>query len=80
MAAELYPVLAGFGGALVLALARTWVPLVRFYAEWSRSGLAMAEHRGYGQSACKAFGACTRLSRRDARCAEPLIHPRPFHH
>ena len=41
---------------VLTSVARTLPALVRFYADFSTSGLALADHRGYGQSACKAFG------------------------
>jgi len=50
------PVLLCFSVLVGLAVARTLPALVRFYADFSTSGLALADHRGYGQSACKAFG------------------------
>ena len=50
------PVLICFSVLVGLAVARTLPALVRFYADFSTSGLALADHRGYGQSACKAFG------------------------
>ena len=50
------PVILCFSVLVGLAVARTLPALVRFYADFSTSGLALAEHRGYGQSACKAFG------------------------
>lgn len=50
-------VLMVFGALLALALVRTLPDLVKFYAEFSASGLEMAKHRGYGQSACKFYGA-----------------------
>merc|ERR1719502_1538267 len=49
-------VVSVFALSLLLALARTHTDLVQFYAWFKTSGLAMAEHRGYGQSACKMFG------------------------
>ena len=49
-------VLAVFSLSLSVAVARTLPALVRFYDDFVRSGLAMSEHRGYGQSACKAYG------------------------
>ena len=45
-----------FGLILGLAVARTLPQLVSFYAWFSRSGLEIAKHRGYGQSGCKMFG------------------------
>jgi len=45
-----------FGLILGLAVARTLPQLVSFYSWFSRSGLKIAEHRGYGQTACKMFG------------------------
>ena len=50
------PVILCFSVLVGLAVARTLPALVRFYADFSTSGLALADHRGYGQSACKAFG------------------------
>ena len=49
-------VVAVFGLILGLAVARTLPQLVSFYSWFSQSGLKIAEHRGYGQSACKFFG------------------------
>ena len=45
-----------FGLILGLAVARTLPQLVSFYAWFSRSGLEIAKHRGYGQTGCKMFG------------------------
>ena len=39
-----------------LAVGRTFPALVRFYQWFSSSGLSMARKRGFGQSACKAYG------------------------
>ena len=49
-------VLAVFSISLGVTVARTLPALIRFYDEFMRSGLAMSKHRGYGQSACKAYG------------------------
>ena len=49
-------VVAVFGLILGIAVARTLPQLVSFYSWFSRSGLKIAEHRGYGQTACKMFG------------------------
>ena len=49
-------VLAVFAVILGLAVARTLPQLVRFYSWWKDSGLELAKYRGYGQSACKAYG------------------------
>ena len=45
-----------FGVILGIAVVRTLPQLVAFYAWFKDSGLKMAEHRGYGQSACKFYG------------------------
>ena len=52
-------IVAIFGLVLGLAVVRTLPQLVSFYAWFSRSGLKIAEHRGYGQSACKLYGIIT---------------------
>lgn len=57
MSARLEPVLYTFSALLGVAVARTLPSLVAFYANFRTSGLEMATKRGYGQSACKAFGA-----------------------
>ena len=41
---------------VLIAVVRTLPALVRFYAWFKDCGLQISEHRGYGQSACKAFG------------------------
>ena len=55
-ATPIEPVLALFALLLGLAVARTLPALVSFYSWFAHCGFEMAEHRGYGQSACKAFG------------------------
>lgn len=45
-----------FCGTLFLSFARTYGSLTRFYEWFSGSGLAMADHRGWGQTACKFYG------------------------
>merc|ERR1719502_1744031 len=64
MSARLEPVLYTFSALLGVAVARTLPSLVAFYANFRSSGLEMATKRGYGQSACKAFGIipCPSLS------------------
>ena len=46
-----------FSLTLGLAVARTLPQLVSFYAWFKDSGLEMAQHRGYGQLACKLYGS-----------------------
>ena len=43
--------------SLALAVARTHMQLVNFYAWFKDCGLEISKSRGYGQTACKAFGA-----------------------
>merc|ERR1719502_1637154 len=64
MSARLEPVLYTFSALLGVAVARTLPSLVAFYANFRSSGLEMSAKRGYGQSACKAFGIipCPSLS------------------
>ena len=50
-------VLLGFCLTLAFAVARTHAPNVRFYAWFKDCGLEISKHRGFGQTACKAFGA-----------------------
>merc|ERR1719440_1492557 len=52
----LLPVLRLFGFGCALAVGRTLPSLVSFYRDFKSSGLGLARHRGYGQSACKFYG------------------------
>ena len=45
-----------FGLAIAFGVCRTLPAMVRFYAWFKDCGLDLANHRGYGQSACKAYG------------------------
>ena len=72
-------VLLGFCLSLALAVARTHAPLLTFYSWFNSCGLQISNHRGYGQSACKAFGEITqvlkhpshvRLTRKTHACAQ----------
>lgn len=56
MGGPLTPVLLVFSSMLGIAVLRTLPALVSFYSEFKSSGLELEKHRGYGQSACKAFG------------------------
>merc|ERR1719502_1826830 len=53
---SLAPVVSVFAAILGLALARTLPQLVSFYSWFKDCGFKMAEHRGYGQSACRFYG------------------------
>ena len=50
-------VLGVFSALLGLAVARTLPDLVDYYSKFCDSGLELAKYRGYGQSACKFYGA-----------------------
>ena len=52
----LMPTLLVFSSLLAVAVVRTMPALVSFYADFRSSGFDLAEHRGYGQSACKLYG------------------------
>ena len=52
----LLPVTRLFCASLGFTVARTLPAATSFYSWFTKSGLKMAEHRGYGQSACKMFG------------------------
>jgi vitamin-K-epoxide reductase (warfarin-sensitive) len=45
-----------FSGLLAVSLARTFAPLTRFYRWFHGSGLDIARHRGYGQTASPMWG------------------------
>eukprot|EP01047_Picozoa_sp_COSAG01_P009688 COSAG01_NODE_401_length_17529_cov_47.865806_4_plen_112_part_00 len=60
-------VLLGFCLTLAFAVARTHAPNVRFYAWFKDCGLEISKHRGYGQTACKAFGAAVAVARTPCR-------------
>ena len=42
--------------AVAFGVCRTLPAMVKFYAWFKDCGLDLANHRGYGQSACKAYG------------------------
>lgn len=45
-----------FSALLAFALVRTFPALISYYKDFRNSGLELAAHRGYGQSACKFYG------------------------
>ena len=60
----LYPAMTLFGLSVAFVVARTHQSLVEYYKWFSSSGLEIAKHRGYGQSACRLYGACSLASPR----------------
>ncbi|CAD7927572.1 unnamed protein product [Amoebophrya sp. A120] len=50
---EIFQIL--FAALLLLNVARTYRPLTQFYDWFASSGLEIANHRGYGQTACKFY-------------------------
>ena len=68
------PVLLCFSVLVGLAVARTLPALVRFYAWFTSSGLAIATKRGYGQTASKASAAREGGAREEGTVFHSYVH------